>query len=61
MNDLYKKEKIEDAIKLLSENGYLVRRLTKGQIEDSRGCDEYYSSGKDMDCAECRCSCCIIQ
>ena len=36
MSDLYKKEKIEDAINLLRENGYVVKKLTVGQLQDAK-------------------------
>lgn len=54
-------DKIQEAIKLLHENGYVVKKLTKGQIEDSKKCDECNMRGEDMDCTECSCSCCIMQ
>ena len=54
-------DKILESIKLLKENGYVVKKLTKGQIADSNKCDEYNMRGEDMDCTSCRCSCCIMQ
>lgn len=56
----YMEDKISEAIKLLQENGYIVKRLTKSQITDSKKCDEYNMRGEDMDCTECSCSCCIL-
>lgn len=53
--------RISEAIKLLHGNGYIVKKLTKGQIEDSKKCDECNMRGEDMDCVECSCSCCIMQ
>ena len=58
MSDLYKKEKIEDAINLLRENGYVVKKLTVGQLQDAKECED---CGFEADCAFCRCSICIIQ
>ena len=58
MSDLYKKEKIEDAINLLRENGYAVKKLTVGQLQDAKECED---CGFEGDCAFCRCSICIIQ
>lgn len=58
MSDLCKKEKIEDAINLLRENGYVVKKLTVGQLEDAKECED---CGFEGDCAFCRCSICIIQ
>ena len=58
MSDLYKKEKIEDAINLLRENGYVVKKLTVGQLQDAKECEDCGFVG---DCSFCRCSICIIQ
>ena len=63
MSDLYKKEKIEDAINLLRENGYVVngyvvKKLTVGQLQDAKECED---CGFEGDCSFCRCSICIIQ
>lgn len=58
MSDLYKKEKIEDAINLLRENGYVVKKLTVGQLQDAQECED---CGFEGECAFCRCSICIIQ
>ena len=58
MSDLYKKGKIEDAINLLRENGYVVKKLTVGQLQDAKECED---CGFEGDCAFCRCSICIIQ
>ena len=58
MSDLYKKEKIETAINLLRENGYVVKKLTAGQLEDAKECED---CGFEGDCSFCRCSICIIQ
>lgn len=49
------------AINLLKDKGYVVKNLTKGQIKDSKECNERNNRGEDMDCTECRCSCCIMQ
>lgn len=40
---------------------YIVKKLTKWQIEDSKKCDECSIRGEDMDCAFCSCNCCIMQ
>lgn len=58
MSDLYKKEKIEDAINLLRENGYVVKKLTVGQLQDAKECED---CGFEGDCFFCRCSICIVQ
>lgn len=56
--DLYEKEKIEDAIKLLRRNGYVVKKISKSQLEDARVCEDCDFEG---DCSECSCSICIVQ
>jgi len=48
----------ERAKKILIEEGYVVTKLTKGQLEDARKCEE---CGFEGDCFECRCSICIVQ
>lgn len=59
--DSYKKEQLEEAIKLLRENGYVVRKITKSMITDSEECEEMQSKGEDKECCECSCSVCIMQ
>ncbi|WP_297993988.1 hypothetical protein [uncultured Clostridium sp.] len=56
MSDLYKK--IEDAINLLTENGYVVKKLTVGQLKDAKECEE---CGFEGDCYFCRCRICIVE
>lgn len=59
MSNSYKKEEIETAINLLRENGYVVKKLTVGQLEDAKECE---NCGFEGDCcAFCRCRICIIQ
>ena len=58
VSNSYKKEEIETAINLLRENGYVVKKLTVGQLEDAKECED---CGFEGDCAFCRCSICIIQ
>lgn len=48
------KEKIDEAKKLLEDNGYVVVKLTKRQLEDSKKCE-------DMVCVGCSCNVCIVQ
>ncbi|WP_346848456.1 hypothetical protein [uncultured Clostridium sp.] len=59
--DSYKKEQLEEAIKLLRENGYVVRNITKLMISDSEECEEMQNNGEDKECCECSCSVCIMQ
>lgn len=58
MSDLYEKEKISDAIKLLRENGYVVKKLTKAMKEDADECER---CGFEGECISCACSVCIVQ
>ena len=58
MSNSYKKEEIEAAINLLREKGDVVKKLTVGQLEDAKECED---CGFEGDCAFCRCSICIIQ
>ena len=51
-------EKINLAIELLRENGYVVKKITQEMIKDSGECDE---SNCTKDCFECSCSVCIMQ
>lgn len=52
-----KNEKIEKAMALLHENGYIVIKLTKEMEEDSDKC-EACGGG---DCLACSCSMCVVQ
>ena len=49
---------IEEAKKLLRKNGYVVKKLTKGQLEDAKYCKD---CGFEGDCYSCSCSICIFQ
>lgn len=51
-------DKIKEAIKLLRENGYIVRKLSKTQQEDA---DECETLDGDKECFGCSCSVCIMQ
>ena len=48
----------ERAIKILRENGYVIKKLTVGQLKDAKECEE---CGFEGDCSFCRCSICIVQ
>lgn len=61
----YLEEKLVDianneqrAIKLLIKKDYIVTKLTKGQLEDAKECE---NCGFEGDCSECRCNICIVQ
>jgi len=48
----------ERAIKILIENGYVVKKLTVDQLKDAKECEE---CGFEGDYSFCRCSICIAQ
>jgi hypothetical protein len=50
--------RIVEAIKLLRENGYIVKKFTKEMELDSDKCE---SSNGNKDCMGCACSVCIVQ
>jgi len=52
---------VNEAIKLLRSNGYIVKEITKIMKKDSDKCEKLLEQGKDMDCCECSCSICIMQ
>lgn len=52
------KIKINEAVKLLKENGYVVKKFTENMQKDSDKCE---SIGGDGDCLGCACSICIAQ
>lgn len=51
----------DKAKKLLRDNGYLIIKLTQGQIADSELCERMSEQGETMDCFDCSCSCCLVQ
>lgn len=51
----------DKAKKLLRDNGYLIIKLTQGQIADSELCERMSEHGETMDCFDCSCSCCLVQ
>ena len=50
-------DKINEAIKLLRDNDYVVIRLSKSQRDDMAECEE---SDFEKDCTGCSCSCCVV-
>lgn len=54
-------EKIIDAKRLLSENGYVVKKITKQMEADCNKCEEMEERGESMDCGCCSCSICCMQ
>lgn len=54
-------KEIEQAIKLLQKNGYIVKKWTSAMEKDAKECEKMSESGKDKDCVGCACSMCIAQ
>lgn len=48
---------LEEALKIVHENGYYTIKPTKQQKEDMKTCIE---SGYDGDCFECSCNICLM-
>ena len=55
------KIEISKAKKLLSENGYVVKKWTHSMEEDANECEEMSERGEDKDCCGCACSLCLAQ
>jgi hypothetical protein len=58
MEDKRMKDNIYDAIKLLKENGYVIKKFTEVMKNDAKECE---LSGCQKDCDGCSCNMCIIQ
>lgn len=54
-------KEIEDAIKLLKDNGYVMKEFTKIMEKDSEECEKLLEQGEYMDCCGCSCNICVIQ
>ena len=54
-------EQIKQAIKLLKENGYVVKRWTRAMDEDAKECEEMAEKGLDKDCCGYACAICLCQ
>lgn len=54
-------EEIAKAKKLLSENGYIVKKWTHSMEEDANECGELAEQGMDKDYCGCSCSVCLMQ
>ena len=50
--------KIQEAIKLLHDNGYVVKQMTDEMNEDANKCE---AMGFEGDCMGCSCSVCLMQ
>lgn len=54
-------EEIKKAKKLLIENGYVVKKLTRSMELDANKCVEMEEHGQSKDCCGCTCSVCLMQ
>jgi len=55
------KQNIQNAIKLLRENGYEIIKITKEMHKDMDECVEADESRHPKDCCGCSCSICLMQ
>jgi len=53
--------KINEAIELLRENDYIVKKFTSRMQKDVDECKASEESGEEKDCMGCSCNMCIIQ
>lgn len=54
-------EELENAIKIVKQNGYVVTKRTKRMEEAANECEETEENGETKDCCDCPCSICLIQ
>lgn len=54
-------EEIKNAIKLLKNNGYIVKKWTRSMEEDANECEEMEEKGMSKDCCGCSCYVCLMQ
>lgn len=54
-------DKIKEAIKLLRDNGYIVKKWTPAMNRDADECERMDIEGKSKDCIGCSCNVCLIQ
>lgn len=54
------KEEIINAITLLQDNGYIVKRWTRSMEKDANDCEKMAEQGKEKDCWDCACNICLI-
>ena len=50
-------DKIQEAIKLLHDNGYIIKKFTKIMQEDANKCEAMNFEG---DCMGCACNVCLL-
>lgn len=56
MNNYTNEQDISKAIKLLRDNGYIVKKISESMLRDSKRCGEV-----NFDYIDCICSVCIMQ
>ena len=54
-------EYIVKAIKLLRDNGYIVKKWTPEMERDADECEQMELDGKNKNCCGCSCGVCLIQ
>ena len=54
----FMENQIDEAIELLRENGYVVKKITESMQRDSDKCEQ---AEEEQDCLGCACSICIMQ
>lgn len=59
--ELSEQAELENAIKIVRQNGYIVTKWTKRMEEAANECEEMQEHGKNKDCCGCPCSICLIQ
>ena len=52
---------IQEAIKFLIKNGYVVKKWTAEMEHDANECEQMEIDGKSKDCCGCSCGVCLIQ
>lgn len=49
---------LKEALAIVRDNGYIVKKLSEGQLKDAKECEDCNWEGE---CSDCRCSICIVQ
>lgn len=54
-------DEIAKAKKLLTENGYIVKKWTESMVIDANECEAMEEKGLEKDCYTCSCCVCLMQ
>lgn len=54
-------DRIEEAIKFLRQNGYIIKKWTKRMEDDANECAAMDEQNEEKDCCDCACSVCLMQ